>query len=137
MSRMPRFVLISAVLMFSPLVANAASIAPSATEIQPILLGSALPDPPLRDRDDQPTTLHKVVDGKPAVLVFYRGGWCPFCNLQLSELREIHPELTKLGYQMIAISTDQPAELKKTRSEERRVGNECVSTCRSRWSPYH
>src|SRR3546814_3947747 len=25
----------------------------------------------------------------------------------------------------------------KTRSEERRVGNECVSTCRSRWSPYH
>src|SRR3546814_16850819 len=24
-----------------------------------------------------------------------------------------------------------------TRSEERRVGNECVSTCRSRWSPYH
>src|SRR3546814_12332597 len=25
----------------------------------------------------------------------------------------------------------------KTRSEERRVGKECVSTCRSRWSPYH
>src|SRR3546814_20772266 len=96
MSRIPRFGLISAVLMFSPLVANAASIAPSATEIQPILLGSALPDPPLRDRDDQPTTLHKVVDGKPAVLVFYRGG----------------------------------------RSEVRRVGKECVSTCRSRGSPY-
>src|SRR3546814_10337197 len=27
--------------------------------------------------------------------------------------------------------------LLKTRSEERRVGKECVSTCRSRWSPYH
>src|SRR3546814_3261818 len=28
-------------------------------------------------------------------------------------------------------------KVKKTRSEERRVGKECVSTCRSRWSPYH
>src|SRR3546814_7753200 len=28
-------------------------------------------------------------------------------------------------------------ELLETRSEERRVGNACVSTCRSRWSPYH
>ena len=28
-------------------------------------------------------------------------------------------------------------EFKLTRSEERRVGKECVSTCRSRWSPYH
>src|SRR3546814_11377356 len=34
----------------------------------------------------------------------------------------VHPEL-------------RPAA--KSRSEERRVGNECVSTCRSRWSPYH
>src|SRR3546814_12812192 len=30
-----------------------------------------------------------------------------------------------------------PLELCPVRSEERRVGNECVSTCRSRWSPYH
>src|SRR3546814_16157217 len=30
-----------------------------------------------------------------------------------------------------------PALIAYTRSEERRVGKECVSTCRSRWSPYH
>lgn len=119
MSRIFGFAVILATLILSPSAAGAAGIAPSATAIQPILLGSALPDPPLRDRDDQPTTLHKVVDGKPAVLVFYRGGWCPFCNLQLSELREIHPELTKLGYQLIAISPDQPAELKKTLGKDK------------------
>src|SRR3546814_3446157 len=28
-------------------------------------------------------------------------------------------------------------EIRRVRSEERRVGKECVSTCRSRWSPYH
>src|SRR3546814_21033619 len=31
----------------------------------------------------------------------------------------------------------RPIELAEWRSEERRVGKECVSTCRSRWSPYH
>src|SRR3546814_20907508 len=31
----------------------------------------------------------------------------------------------------------QPVRRLRTRSEERRVGKECVSTCRSRWSPYH
>src|SRR3546814_14677864 len=35
---------------------------------------------------------------------------------------------------IIGLSSAQPTPL---RSEERRVGNECVSTCRSRWSPYH
>src|SRR3546814_13112895 len=33
--------------------------------------------------------------------------------------------------------TNSPAMRKAERSEERRVGKECVSTCRSRWSPYH
>src|SRR3546814_14307681 len=33
--------------------------------------------------------------------------------------------------------TDDPLLAKQVRSEERRVGKECVSTCRSRWSPYH
>src|SRR3546814_11352561 len=32
---------------------------------------------------------------------------------------------------------DRHAEIADMRSEERRVGKECVSTCRSRWSPYH
>src|SRR3546814_8187763 len=32
---------------------------------------------------------------------------------------------------------DRPEKASRARSEERRVGKECVSTCRSRWSPYH
>src|SRR3546814_11394919 len=34
-------------------------------------------------------------------------------------------------------AVEDRCELLADRSEERRVGNECVSTCRSRWSPYH
>src|SRR3546814_13598971 len=36
-----------------------------------------------------------------------------------------------------ALTGDDPTAYLKKRSEERRVGKECVSTCRSRWSPYH
>src|SRR3546814_12880055 len=39
--------------------------------------------------------------------------------------------------QVIALPIVQQAYLGAERSEERRVGKECVSTCRSRWSPYH
>jgi peroxiredoxin len=48
------------------------------------------------------------VSGQPAILVFYRGGWCPYCNLQLSELRLVESEAKALGYRMIAISPDRP-----------------------------
>src|SRR3546814_11770852 len=37
----------------------------------------------------------------------------------------------------LASREDRRRELGAVRSEERRVGNECVSTCRSRWAPYH
>src|SRR3546814_19904267 len=40
-----------------------------------------------------------------------------------------------LGRPAVAFAARQPADM--IRSEERRVGKECVSTCRSRWSPYH
>ena len=94
--------------------AAAAEIAASATEIRPILLGSKLPDVALRTVEGKPTTLARQVAGKPAILVFYRGGWCPYCNLQLSELRLVEEQAQALGYQMIAISPDRPEELSKS-----------------------
>lgn len=94
--------------------AAATEIAAAATEIRPILLGSRVPDVALRTVEGQPTSLSKQVGGSPAILVFYRGGWCPYCNLQLSELRLIEDQAKALGYQMIAISPDRPEELSKS-----------------------
>src|SRR3546814_14446343 len=42
-----------------------------------------------------------------------------------------------LDHIIARFGTDAVAEVTGRRSEERRVGKECVSTCRSRWSPYH
>ncbi len=94
--------------------AFAAGIADSAEQIRPMLPGSALPDAAVRDRDGVATDLRAVVEDAPAVLVFYRGGWCPFCNLQLADLRLIHPELKELGYRLIAVSPDKPEKLNET-----------------------
>ncbi len=47
---------------------------------------------------------------KPAVLVFYRGGWCPFCNLHFAELRKAQQPLLDMGYSITFISMDS-AEL--------------------------
>src|SRR3546814_4043440 len=51
--------------------------------------------------------------------------------------RFIPPQVTGEFFIMGAVVGYQKLALFLTRSEERRVGKECVSTCRSRWSPYH
>jgi thiol-disulfide isomerase/thioredoxin len=45
--------------------------------------GTPLPDGELLDVTGQPATLAQALSGNPAVLVFYRGGWCPYCNIAL------------------------------------------------------
>ncbi|WP_417897227.1 peroxiredoxin-like family protein [Bacillus haimaensis] len=44
----------------------------------------------------------------PVVLVFYRGGWCPFCNMQLKSYQQKLPEIQAIGAQLIAISPQKP-----------------------------
>ena len=54
---------------------------------------------------------------QPAMIIFYRGGWCPFCNAQVRELSMAHPQFEKRGIQLALISVDKPdagAMLKQT-----------------------
>jgi peroxiredoxin len=80
----------------------------------PIKNGSRLPRLTLTGIEGKKFDLNDAVAKKPTVLVFYRGGWCPYCNSQLSELRKAEPELLKMGYQIMAISPDLPTEQRKT-----------------------
>jgi peroxiredoxin len=59
-------------------------------------------------------SLKTLIAQKPSVLIFYRGGWCPYCNLQMGQLVNIEPELRRMGYQILAISPDKPEELEKS-----------------------
>jgi peroxiredoxin len=44
----------------------------------------------------------------PVVLVFYRGAWCPYCNLTLRALQEVHDAITARGARLVAISPQSP-----------------------------
>ena len=112
-------IMLSALLLFSSPLFAANEIAASATEVHPLLLGSKAPDVALKSLDGKDTTLWNQMASKPAILVFYRGGWCPYCNTQLSDLRLIAKEVEALGYQIIAISPDRPEELAKTLTRDK------------------
>ena len=114
---MIRIILFSLLLLSTPLFA-ANEIAAAATAVHPLLLGSQAPDVALKTLDGKETSLRQQMAGKPAILVFYRGGWCPYCNTQLSDLRLIAKDLGALGYQIIAISPDRPEELAKTLTKD-------------------
>ena len=72
--------------------------------------GSALPDGELLDVGGQPTTLAQNLGGKPAVIVFYRGGWCPYCNIALRTYQvQLVPALAEHGIGLVAIAPEAPA----------------------------
>jgi peroxiredoxin len=71
--------------------------------------GAKLPDAGLLDVTGQPTTLADAQAGKPAVIVFYRGGWCPYCNIALRTYQaQLVPALSARGIGLIAISPQTP-----------------------------
>ncbi len=109
-----RILALFALLLACAAATAADALATSPDRIRPVLLGTELPDVAMTTLAGKETTLKSEIGGKPAILVFYRGGWCPYCNLQLSELRLIRKDAEALGYQIIAISPDRPAELSKT-----------------------
>jgi peroxiredoxin len=77
-------------------------------DIRPILVGQSLPRITLKSAGRRPFDLNAAVASKPTILVFFRGGWCPYCSTHLGALQTIEPNLVKLGYQIIAVSADRP-----------------------------
>jgi peroxiredoxin len=76
---------------------------------------------PLQAGDKAPRFIVETVDGeafdfnprsleRPVVLLTFRGGWCPFCNMYLSDMRHVIPEIRELGVDVLFLSGDR-AEL--------------------------
>jgi peroxiredoxin len=74
-----------------------------------IAVGELLPDRDLLDAHGHATTLQMTLDGRPAVLVFYRGAWCPYCNIALNAYQaELLGELDHRGVTLVALSPQTP-----------------------------
>lgn len=91
-------------------------VADSAEEICPIKVGEQVPEVFVKSPDGDQVNLKEYISGSNTVLIFYRGGWCPFCNLQLSNLNKIDNELVEIGYKLVAFSIDKPEKLKESMS---------------------
>ena len=91
-----------------------AQVAEGATEVRPLLIGESVPDISILSMEGKREKLPAITTGKPSILLFYRGGWCPYCNRHLSDIAEVEDKILKLGYQIIAISPDSPEKLNTT-----------------------
>jgi peroxiredoxin len=72
-------------------------------------VGTEMPDATLLSVTGTPVTFGEVQGERPAVVVFYRGAWCPYCNVTLRSYQsELEPALKELGAALIAISPQKP-----------------------------
>ncbi|MBA2936807.1 AhpC/TSA family protein [Paenibacillus sp. CGMCC 1.16610] len=70
--------------------------------------GDQAPDFTLANPLGEQITLYDQLVNGPVILIFYRGGWCPFCNVQLRAYQQLLPEIQKIGGQLIAVSPQSP-----------------------------
>lgn len=109
----PIKLLFFALLLFAPFTFadDSSAFAESAEEVTPLLNGMQVPNMSLKTADGDPVSLRALWMQKPTIVLFYRGGWCPYCNRQLAGLKDIEKALVELGYQVLAISPESPAKL--------------------------
>jgi len=73
-------------------------------------VGDRAVDFTLPNVEDEPVLLADLRANGAVVLSFYRGGWCPYCNLELRALQNINDDIRALGAQLVAVSPQNPDE---------------------------
>jgi peroxiredoxin len=73
-------------------------------------IGSIAPDFRLPNVKGHPVSLSDLLRHGPVVVTFYRGGWCPYCNIQLQAYQAALPQMTALGARLVAISPQLPEQ---------------------------
>jgi len=84
------------------------AVAASGIYERALAVGDQAPDFTLPNATGEKVTLADLLKQGPVVLTWYRGGWCPYCNIALSALQEKLPEIEKAGAQLVAISPETP-----------------------------
>ncbi len=71
----------------------------------------------LPDQDGASVGSAALLEKGPVVLSFYRGVWCPFCNIELKALEEVLPEIKARGASLVAISQQTPVNSRRSQRE--------------------
>ncbi|MEM1169994.1 MAG: peroxiredoxin-like family protein [Cyanobacteria bacterium P01_H01_bin.35] len=71
-------------------------------------VGAKVPNFSLPNATGKTVELNSLLTESLVVISFYRGGWCPYCNMELRGLQNYLPQITELGAKLIAISPETP-----------------------------
>jgi peroxiredoxin len=98
--------------------AAAAAVPDDAHNVTPIDVNMAAPKFVATEVDGRPFRFDPSSLRQPTMIIFYRGGWCPYCNAQLQDLHTAVPQIVAMGYQVLFLSTDQPKLLYSSLKEK-------------------
>lgn len=85
-----------------------ASVSSSGILSKALNVGDKAPDFTLNNVLNNPISLYEELENGPVVLTWYRGGWCPYCNITLRYLQEQLPEFKKLNATLLALTPELP-----------------------------
>ena len=71
-------------------------------------VGDPAPAIVLPDAQGKPFDLAALLASGPVIVTFYRGGWCPYCNLELKAYQDVLPQIIAAGASLVAISPEKP-----------------------------
>jgi peroxiredoxin len=84
-----------------------------------VKVGDEAPSFILKDSDGNVVSSSEQLKKGPLVVTFYRGIWCPYCNMDLRALQAARPEVSKRGAQLLAISPQTPVNSRRSRRENK------------------
>jgi peroxiredoxin len=89
----------------------------SGAQNQALKAGDLAPEFTLPDVDGNPVSSKALLAKGPLVVTFYRGAWCPFCNLDLSAVEEARSEIEARGASLVAISQQTSPNSRKSQRQ--------------------
>lgn len=77
-------------------------------------VGDAAVDGELIGWDGETVRLSDLWSNGPVILMWYRGGWCPYCNIQLRAMQQSLDEIKEAGAQLVVLTPELPEKAKET-----------------------
>ena len=100
--------------------AGAGEFPASAEQITPLRAGDRAPAFTVQTVANESFDFDPASLQRPVVLISFRGGWCPYCNMHLSELRTVIPDIQAMGFDVLFISNDRPELLYSSLKDQTR-----------------
>ncbi|MEM7143723.1 MAG: peroxiredoxin-like family protein [Verrucomicrobiota bacterium] len=83
-----------------------------------INVGDKAPPFTLKNATGKEVSLASLLEQGPVVLTWYRGGWCPYCNIQLIALQDALPQIKAEGAQLVALTPELPDKSLTTKEKD-------------------